>query len=163
MNVVRTTAASSLKAPQVARQMAKRLRCLYRGLLVVPAAALTFATLTAVVLAQEAVGSVSVVGGTVRGTIATAVRELAPGDSVFEGETILTGAESAVVIVFLDASEVTLGPDSKLVLETLVFDPGQAKVVVTLKEGTMKFDSGNLPDEAYEVRTPTATVAVDTQ
>lgn len=141
------------------KQAVKGLFRLWRGLLV-PATILAFASLAGSLLAQERVGSVSVVGGTVSSTSETAVRELTLGDSVFAGETIETGPESAVVIVFDDESEVTLGPDSRLVLDALVFDPELARFAVTLTQGTMKFDSGNLPDEAYEVLTPAAAVAV---
>lgn len=112
--------------------------------------------------AQEAIGVASVVRNEVtRGTADRAV-PLGTGENVVRRETVSTGRDSAAKIVFVDQTNLSIGPQARIVLDELVF-PGattRGRAVVNLAEGTFRFVSGLLPKENYEIRTGTATIGI---
>ena len=65
-------------------------------------------------------------------------------------------------LVFLDDTNLTLGPDSSVVLDRFVFDPdpSQASFVMTATKGIFRFASGKLPKNAYRLNTPAATIGI---
>lgn len=130
------------------------------ALCVVCALALTGAAAPA--LAATTVGDAEVVVKSVSGALGDEVRALVPQDEVFQDERIETGAKSATEITFLDGTTLTMGERSDLTLTEVVFDadPDSSRVVLTAIEGVFKFVSGNLRPEAYEVRTPVATIGI---
>ena len=113
-------------------------------------------------LAATTVGDARIVVESVSGALEGQVRALVPLDWVFQDERIETGAESATEITFLDGTTLIMGERSNLTLTEVVFDadPDDSKLVITAIEGVFKFASGNLRSEAYEVRTPVATIGI---
>ena len=128
-----------------------------------PAAAFLFAAavgltaMMAAVFADEGIGSTSVVVRTVTAEMDGDVRRLAPGENVRQNELIETADASASEIVFLDDTKVAVGPNTRLTLDSFVFDPDPARgrFEVTTDKGVFRFDSGNLANESYVIRTPT--------
>src|SRR5215213_6166756 len=59
------------------------------------------------------VGVASAVKNDVQGIQAGAGRALSPGSSVFERETVRTGAESVAQLLFLDQTSLSVGPRSE--------------------------------------------------
>ena len=112
--------------------------------------------------AQQDIGETSVVKNRVTGTIGATVRRLDVADQVFQDEWIETARESATEIVFLDETTMTFGPEARVKLDTFVFDPDPSlgKVVVDVTQGLFRFATGTMHDSVYEIRTPTATLAV---
>lgn len=112
--------------------------------------------------AQQDIGETSVVKNSVTGTIGETVRRLDVADHVFQDEWIETARESATEIVFLDETTMTFGPEARVKLDTFVFDPDPAlgKVVIDVTQGLFRLATGIMHDSAYEIRTPTATIAV---
>ncbi len=120
---------------------------------------LNFATSAA---EQITVGNAKVVVRTVIGAYEGELRELQLLDDVYHNELIETEAESATQLAFLDETTITLGPNSKIVLDRFVYDPDPSKAsfVMTATEGVFRFASGKLPKSAYRINTPAATIGI---
>jgi len=77
-------------------------------------------------------------------------------------DTVRTGA-GRVKIVFVDDSTVSVTEQSKLVIDSFVFDPNPKKSKMALKfaSGTVRFATGKgMPKNNINLRTPSATIAV---
>jgi hypothetical protein len=111
---------------------------------------------------QITIGNTRVVVKTVIGNFEGELRTLKLEDDVYHNELIETEAESATRLVFLDDTNLTLGPDSSVVLDRFVFDPdpSQASFVMTATKGIFRFASGKLPKNAYRLNTPAATIGI---
>jgi ferric-dicitrate binding protein FerR (iron transport regulator) len=83
-------------------------------------------------------------------------------DSVFRDETVRTGQDSAAKFVFVDATNLALGPVSTVKLDRFVFNDQAtySQAAVNLAKGAFRFSSGNSPKDAYEIRTGNATIGV---
>ena len=111
---------------------------------------------------DQTVGNASIVVRTVTGTMEDDTRALNFQDDVYHNELIATEDESAAEITFLDETTINIGAASAIVLDQFVYDPdpSNSSFVITITEGTLRFTSGVLPDTAYEIRTPVATIGV---
>src|SRR5579872_6124579 len=71
------------------------------------------------------IGAASIVVNNVTGTLATTneTQTLRAGIDVFQNENINTGESSASRVVFQDHTELSVGPQSSVVLDRFVFDP----------------------------------------
>ena len=112
--------------------------------------------------AQTAIGGASVVVNDVRGDTAGKRARIALGDRVFANQGVQTATESMAKFVFLDDTNMTLGPDSRVKLDTFVFDPQGAgkNIAVTATKGAFRFVSGQSPSDAYKLTTPHAHIGV---
>ena len=111
---------------------------------------------------QSAIGFAALAVNDVTGTVETKTRKVKVSDQVFKDEVIETNPASTTQILFIDETVLTIGPDSRLTLDTMVFDPdaNTGKVVVTAARGLFTFVTGSLSSESYEIKTPTATIGV---
>jgi hypothetical protein len=114
--------------------------------------------------AESQIGATSVVVNSVTGTLAT-THESAPlraGIDVFQNETIDTADNSASRVVFQDRTELSVGPQSSVVLDRFVFDPDPSKsaVAVSIAKGVARFSTGLLPKPDYAINTPAAQIGV---
>lgn len=85
------------------------------------------------------------------------------GDGVQAGETLRTGPNGIIHILFLDQSSVTLGPGSSLTLDSFSHDPStrSGKIAMTLHEGSLRVVGGmNSKSNETEVRTAGGTVGI---
>ncbi len=87
------------------------------------------------------------------------------GTAVYPGDTVKTGADGSVGIIFKDNSRISLGPNSRLDLKQFVFKPaqGQFSMINRLIKGTASFVSGKmtkLSPESVILETPTSTIGV---
>ena len=112
--------------------------------------------------AQTGIGNASKVVNQVEGALQANVRTIATQDDVFQNEVIKTAAESATQLIFKDETQLTVGPDSEVTLDTFVYDsnPDKGRLVINQTVGTLRFVSGAFSDRGYEVRTPTATIGI---
>jgi len=110
--------------------------------------------------AEERIG----VAATVRNTVSQLeprVTRIAKGDEVVRNEVVRTAADSDARFVFRDDTNLSLGPGSTLKLDRTVFDdPKLGDIAIKLTYGAFRFVTGNSNKEAYEIRTPIATVGV---
>lgn len=112
--------------------------------------------------AQQAIGSTTTVQNEVTRELGAAAGPLSVGDSVYRSEVVRTGADSLAKLVFLDSTNLSVGPASRVVLDRFVYegDPGAEKVAVGLAKGLFRFTTGNLDKRAYTITTPTAAIGV---
>lgn len=112
-------------------------------------------------LAQQVdVGVASTVTNRVQGSVGA--RALKTGDRVFQNENIETGADSSSQLLFRDETVLNVGPDSRVTLDRFVYDParGGSGAAVSVGRGALRFISGNMPSQSYEIRTPVGSIGV---
>ena len=85
---------------------------------------------------------------------------VSPGESVFRNETIATAAASSARLTFLDQTNLSIGPSSRVVLNRFVYDSSAQALSVNLARGAFRFSSGALDKRAYRIETPVATIGV---
>ena len=108
------------------------------------------------------VGVASAVKNDVQGIQGGSGRALSPGSSIFERETVRTGAESVAQLLFLDQTSLSVGPRSEVVLDQFVYDPSRntGDVVLSATRGAFRFISGSQNPLSYKINTPAATIGV---
>src|SRR5882672_4037700 len=110
--------------------------------------------------AQERIGRAAVIRNDVS-QISPRVIKISTGDEIFRDETVRTAADSDAKFVLRDDTNLSLGPGSTLKLDRAVFDdPKLGDIAIKLTYGAFRFVTGNSNKEAYEIRTPIATVGV---
>ena len=112
--------------------------------------------------AAQSIGSATNVVRDVTGKIEGAERKLALKDEVHGNELISTAEKSAAELRFLDDTKVTLGPNTKLVLDRYVFDPEKStsSVKMTVAEGVFRVVTGKSKFGSFSIKTPTATIGI---
>ncbi len=82
--------------------------------------------------------------------------------AVFVGDEIVASPNGLAQIKFIDDTRLVIGPNSRLKIDTFVFNPNNTakKVTISALRGTFRFISGNSPHEAYTIRTPSMTIGV---
>jgi hypothetical protein len=112
--------------------------------------------------AQQNIGATQTVKNQVSRELAGAAAKLNVGDPVFRNEIVRTGQESTAKLVFLDSTNLAVGPISRVVLDRFVYDGGESgqTVAVKLSKGLFRFTTGALDKKAYSVTTPTAAIGV---
>jgi hypothetical protein len=108
------------------------------------------------------IGEADLVVSLVRGRLGGTTRELAIKDNVYSEETIETDADAATRIVFLDGTELSMGPSSRMVLDRYVYDPnsGTGEMAMRMVTGVFEFASGNIPASGYNLGTPFGNLAI---
>ena len=111
---------------------------------------------------QSAIGIAAMTVNLVTGTIETETKNVNVNDQIFKQEIIETNSVSSTQILFMDETVLSIGPDSRLIMDEMVYDPDSntGKVVVTAARGLFTFVTGSLASESYEINTPTATIGV---
>ncbi len=135
-------------------------RRLARAILI---AALTTATLdVAEADTGDSIGTAASIATEVTGKTPTQSVTLKTGDGVYQNETLVSNTTGIGQFQFRDGTKLALGPGSTLVLDNFVYggDASQAKVVINLTQGALRFITGNASHDAYQINTPTATIAV---
>lgn len=117
-----------------------------------------------------AIGAGSDVGDVLRarGNIASVYenlpRTLAAGSDVKFLDTIVTGTDTRAEIKLIDDSVLSLGDDTALKIDEMVYDPGQpGKGVLTLTRGVFRMVSGKINKTeggTLTLKTPVATIGV---
>ena len=73
-----------------------------------------------------------------------------------------TGANSTAKLVFLDSTNLGVGPVSRVTLDQFVYvgEANGQKMTVNLVKGVFRFTTGALDKKAYTISTPTAAIGV---
>jgi len=110
----------------------------------------------------EAVGKVAAAEGQVEALQGRDARAVEAGEAVYRGDWIETGDDGRAQIVLHDETELVVGPGSRVHLDEFVYDPGggSGKLLVEMGEGLLRFTTGVLAPESYEVKTPVASIGV---
>lgn len=88
-----------------------------------------------------------------------------PGQAVFPGDTLATGATGALAVVLRDDTALSLGHAAEARLEEFVFEPAQRRLGMLLRivRGAVGYLSGRiakLAPGAARVETPVATLGI---
>ena len=112
--------------------------------------------------AQEASGRVVEVSRDVRLERGGNVERVALGTAVAVGDVLRSGAGARVQIEFVEGTRIAIGPNSVLRIdEILLRRNGTArKFAVSAVGGAFRFLSGDSPNRAYAIRTPSATMGI---
>ncbi|KQQ12024.1 hypothetical protein ASF53_15270 [Methylobacterium sp. Leaf123] len=110
----------------------------------------------------QQIGATTVVKNDVSRLKGAQKNSLAEGDTVFRDEAVQTGADSLAKLVFLDQTNLSIGPNARITLNQYVYSEERpaGKVALNLLKGTYRFVTGDLDKKAYEIKTPVATIGV---
>jgi hypothetical protein len=82
---------------------------------------------------------------------------------VFSEQRVKTDRDANTRLRFLDATELTVGGNSNVLLDRFVYDPdsGAGEAAITFGKGVFRFVTGRIrTKEAVTLKTPTATIAI---
>lgn len=110
------------------------------------------------------VGVVSAVNPAAVGTPPGAeARPIVVGSDVIFHEKMVTTSEGQAQLMFLDQSTLMIGPNSQVVIDEFIFDPGTStgKFAATLTQGSFRYIGGKLSKQGdATLRTPVATIGI---
>lgn len=116
---------------------------------------------TGVAWSQQAAGTILGIKGEVVADSDGGQRTLLKGDTVYVGDTLLTGAHAYLVIDFVDEARATLRAGTRVTLERYDADNGGASI--RLERGGLRARSGSIAAQgagSYVVSTPYADLEV---
>lgn len=133
-----------------------------RALPLVLVAAGSIAAASAQAAPENRIGTTASAKNDVTGLRGAAQRSLKLGDGVFQNESIATGNAASAQILFTDETALTMGPNSRVVLDKLIYDPGKKSGEMTIRTvtGVFRFVTGSGPKDGYKVQTPVGTIGV---
>jgi hypothetical protein len=87
------------------------------------------------------------------------------GLRIHSGDTLRTGKDGSMGIIFIDNTRISLGPDSEITIDQYLYNPQEGKFsfLTRIAQGTASYLSGlisKVAPEAVQVQTPTATVGI---
>ena len=83
------------------------------------------------------------------------------GTEFEQNDRIVTDKDGAAEIEFVDGTSLTIGANSEVVLDKMIFDGDKAKnATVNVVRGTLRFVTGSSDHSAYQIKTPVATIGV---
>ena len=117
------------------------------------------------VFAEETIGVVRNAEGVVTITRGEEVLPATPGTKLLAGDILGTGPDATLGIIFRDNSTLSLGPESRLVIDEFLFSPAEGKLglLAHISKGTMAYLSGligKLAPESARFETPTASIGI---
>jgi hypothetical protein len=117
---------------------------------------------TAAAQAVAGIGSASTISNRVEGLFGGDPRTLAIGSEVFQNELVRTALKSDAKLIFLDNTNLSLGPASEVTLDRFVYDPANnaGAVVVRTTKGIFRFVTGSQRSQNYLIATPIASIGV---
>ena len=114
----------------------------------------------------EPIGNIESLQGEVYAIRVDGTRErLELGDQVFQGDILESGPEGNVGVLLADETTFAMGPEGRMVLDEMVYDPGtqEGSVSMSVLQGVFTFVSGQVaktdPD-AMTLDTPVATIGI---
>ncbi len=118
--------------------------------------------------AQDAAraGGVSALTGNALAIRETAQDELALNDPIFSDDILETGPTGKLRVTFADNTQLTLGPDSDVVIDEFVYAPDKktGNAAIRIAAGTARILAGAIEDNsgqgAFQISTPIATIGI---
>jgi hypothetical protein len=134
----------------------------YRCFLQIAVAALTIVAGAGPTVGQTPSGYAVKVNPLINATGPGGRRMIELQGAVFMGDQIVAGPVGLAQIKFIDNTRLVVGPNSRLTVDTFVFNPDMTArdVTITALKGTFRFIKGNSREGAYKIRTPTMTIGV---
>jgi hypothetical protein len=112
--------------------------------------------------ASPTIGVAASITPSAEGGVGTVFQTLAPGSELQASETVRTGDAGKADLVFIDRTNLTVGPTSEVVLDKFVYDPvgNKGKVVLQASRGAFRFVTGTQDHSAYQLNTPYGSLGV---
>jgi hypothetical protein len=127
----------------------------------IPSGIALVALLSAAPAFADDVGRVDELVNTAYGTPPSETRtRVEHADGVVMNELLETDPQSALKVIFIDGSELTLGENSSAVIDEYVYSGGQGNSNINLVKGAFRYISGEMPKENVEIETPTVTMGI---
>lgn len=83
------------------------------------------------------------------------------GDEVFRDANVSTREHGSVSMLFDDGTDMTLGPNTDVVIDEYVYAPGGGgQAAISFGKGVLRMVSGTMPKENVTIDTPVATVGI---
>lgn len=108
------------------------------------------------------IGTAASAKNEVTGTLGAARRVLKLGDGVFQNESIATGNAASAQILFADETALTMGPNSRVILDKLIYEPNKrtGELAIRATTGAFRFVTGSGPKQGYKINTAVGTIGV---
>jgi hypothetical protein len=112
--------------------------------------------------ADPKIGVAAATKNEVQGIRGVEKRELASGSEIFLNEAVKTGDDSVAQLVFLDNTNLSVGPGSLVELDKFVYDPDRklGQIAVEIGRGAFRFVTGLGSSKNYSLKTPHATLGI---
>ena len=112
--------------------------------------------------AEPAIGVAASIKPNAESVVGETSQTLSPGSELRANETVRTGNRGQADLVFIDNTNLTVGPTSEVLLDKFVYDPtgSSGKVVLNATRGTFRFVTGTQDHRVYAVKTPYGTLGV---
>lgn len=83
------------------------------------------------------------------------------GDEIYRDANVSTRAHGSVAMLFDDGTDMTLGPNTEVVIDEYVYAPGGGgQAAISFGKGVLRLVSGTMPKENVTIDTPVATVGI---
>ncbi|OJX77396.1 FecR family protein [Magnetospirillum sp. 64-120] len=128
-------------------------------------AAALFVPLVSPACAEDVVGHVKNISGEARLLRAGQVQALREGANLETGDRISTGAQSALGLTLRDDTTVSLGANSELVVDEMLFEPAANKLGLglSMNKGTFALTTGQiakLAPNSLKIATPAMSIGI---
>jgi hypothetical protein len=112
--------------------------------------------------AEPRIGVASSTRPNAEGIVGANSQTLSPGSEVYASETVRTGNLGRADLVFLDNTNLTVGPTSEVLLDKFVYDRtgSSGSVILQATRGAFRFVTGSQDHRAYKVNTPYGSLGV---
>lgn len=112
--------------------------------------------------AEPAIGVATSVKPNAESVVGETSQTLSAGNELRANETVRTGNIGQADLVFIDNTNLTVGPTSEVLLDKFVYDPtgSSGKVVLNATRGTFRFITGTQDHRVYAISTPYGTLGV---
>ena len=121
-----------------------------------------FAMQSTVSSAEPRIGTAASTRPNVEAVAGGNTQTLSAGSEIYANQTVRTGNRGMADLVFLDKTNLSVGPTSEVRLDKFVYDPtgSSGSVVLQATRGAFRFVTGSQAKHAYEVSTPHGTLGV---
>ena len=121
-----------------------------------------FAMQSAVSHAESPIGTATSTKPNVETVTGGNTQTLSAGSAIYANQTVRTGNRGMADLVFIDSTNLSVGPTSEVNLDKFVYDPrgSSGSVVLQATRGTFLFETGSQAKRAYQFNTPHGTLGV---
>ena len=113
-------------------------------------------------LAQNKIGVAATITNDVAQILGPRAEQIAGGEGLVRDEVVRTGAASNAKLVFVDDTNLAMGPTSTVKLDKFVFADATSynQAGMELTRGAFRFTTGHSEKRAYDLKTPVATIGI---
>jgi hypothetical protein len=124
--------------------------------------AVLFAMQATVSTAEPRIGLAASTRPNAEALSAGSTQTLSAGSEIYANQTVRTGNHGMADLVFIDSTNLGVGPSSEVRLDKFIYDPtgSSGSVVMNATRGAFRFVTGKQAKRAYQVNTPHGSLGV---